>query len=217
MKTWKPSVLFLILLLVTASAFSQQEEYHIKTLFNTSSKRSSGGYGAIGNKFTMINGQYANLVEVYGGWYINHHFLLGVGAAAATNNIPVPAQFSSVPGINMSYEYGQFGLMTEYVIGNDRAIHFAFQLFNGAGFTVQYQRHHWENGEDWDNRYDNHSDDNWFFVTEPGVKVEMNILKWMRFCPGISYRAAFGSSANGLSDSNISGASMNLTLKFGKF
>jgi len=105
-------------------------------------------------------------------------------------------------------------LMTEYVIGSNKSIHLAFQFFGGTGFTLQYQRYGWQDG-DWN---DNPTyDHNWFLVAEPGVKVEMNLLKWFRFSPGISYRTAFGSDAKGLSDRDLSGMSVNLTLKFGKF
>jgi hypothetical protein len=220
----KFSLIAFILLLISIISFAQEQDEQpqdnrnqINTIFNNHGQKASGGYGAMSNKFTTINGQFANMVEVYGGWYINHRFLLGVGAAALTNNIEVPAEYSVLPGVNMSYEYGQVGLMTEYVVGSNKAIHLAFQLFSGAGFTVQYVRNQ-DNGEYNYWKAENYpTDQNWFFVAEPGVKVEMNVFRWMRFSPGVSYRAAFGSEAKGLSDGALSGASMNLTLKFGRF
>jgi hypothetical protein len=206
----------------TVLCSAQNEEadepvYEIKTLLNGRGLHGSGGYGAIGNKFTTIDGHYANLVEIYGGWYINHKFLLGVEAAALTNNIPVKEEFNSMPGYSTSYQYGQVGLMTEYTLWSDRAIHLSFHVTNGAGFTVQYLRTSLDDDDYWDEFHDVPHDSNWFFITEPGVKVEMNILRWMRFSPGVSYRATFGSDANGLEDSDLSGLSLNATLKFGKF
>jgi hypothetical protein len=115
----------------------------------------------------------------------------------------------------MSYEYGQVGLVTEYVLGSNKTFHVAFNLFSGAGFTVQYERYGWNN-DDFD--FDQQDiDENWFFVAEPGVQLEINLLKWMRFSPGISYRAAFGSDAAGLSDNALSDITYSATLKFGKF
>jgi hypothetical protein len=207
---------FVFFSLITGTLNGQSQQEPIGTLLGSKKIRSSGAYGAITNKFTNFNGQYANMVEMYGGWYINHKLMIGAGFAAVTNDIPVPAAFSAIPGTALSYEYGQVGLMTEYVIGSEKAIHVAFQLFSGAGFTVQYQRHGVEEN-DWEHEYNQAHDEDWFFVAEPGVKLEMNILPWMRFSPGVSYRAAFNSSAKGLSDSAISGTSYNLTLKFGKF
>jgi hypothetical protein len=192
------------------------QDYQIKTLFNTGPQRASGGYGALGNKFTYIRGEYANMAEIYGGWYINHKFLLGIAGAATTNDLRVPEEFSTQPGERMSYQYGQFGLMTEYTLWSNRAVHLSFHVMNGAGFTVQYKRYDWEDHEYWeDDNYE--KDSNWFFVTEPGVKLEMNLFRWMRFAPGVSYRATFGSEGLGMSDSSLSDISYNVTLKFGKF
>lgn len=209
------TALFLAAMLISSVAMSQ--DYQIGTLFRNNGHRASGGYGAASNKFTTIDGHYANMVELYGGWFVNHKFLIGVGAAALTNDLKVPAEFSSIPGVDMNYQYGQFGMMLEYTLWSHRAIHFAVHSFNGAGFTVQYQRRQRE--DDWfEDQFDHMpKESNWFFVSEPGVKVEMNLLKWLRFSPGVSYRAVFNSKAAGLPDSKLSGASLNLSLKFGKF
>jgi hypothetical protein len=208
----KTLINLIALLLITGHlAFSQE----IQTVFKKGT--SSGGYGAISNKFTTINGEYANLSEVYGGWYVNHRFMLGLGAAGVTNNLKVPAEFSADPSRNLSYGYGQFGLMTEYVVASNKRIHVVFDLFSGAGFTMQYPRYDWKNNNYNNDTNDQVFDENWFFVAEPGVQVEINLLKWMRFSPGISYRAAFGSNAAGLTDNSLSNVSYNATLKFGKF
>lgn len=210
------SILFLVLLFVSASAFAQTNEYPIETIFSSGKSKSSGGYGAITNKFTTIDGRTANIVEVYGGWYINHRFLLGFAAAGVTNDIPVLPEFSADPSKSLSYEYGHVGLMTEYVLFSERKVHVAFQLFTGAGFTTQYERHN--PNQDFENNIHSETYDNdWLFVTEPGVSLEMNVFKWMRFSPGVSYRAAFNSNAKGLSENSLSAMSYNLTLKFGKF
>jgi hypothetical protein len=212
MKTKIKLATLIAVLGIVSGAFAQDND-NIQTVF--SKGKSSGGYGALTNKFSTIGGEYANLVGVYGGWYVNHKFLLGVGAAATTNNIPVPDAFSVDPSRNMSYEYGQVGLVTEYVLGSNKTFHVAFNLFSGAGFTVQYERYGWNNDDfDFDQQ---EIDENWFFVAEPGVQLEINLLKWMRFSPGISYRAAFGSDAAGLSDNALSDITYSATLKFGKF
>jgi len=200
----------IVLLMITGHLALGQE---IQTVFKKGN--SSGGYGAITNKFTTINGEYANLAGVYGGWYVNHRFLLGFGVSGVTNNIVVPLEYSVDPSRNLSYGYGQFGLMTEYVLSSNRRVHIAFELFSGTGFTMQYPRYEWQNGDN--HQGDQVYDENWFFVAEPGVQLEVNLFKWMRFSPGISYRAAFGSNGSGLNDNSLSNVSYNATLKFGKF
>jgi hypothetical protein len=209
----KLSTWITILLILVCSNVKAQDK-PVQTIFNSDLK-SSGGFGALTNKFTFIRGEYANLVGVYGGWYVNHSFMIGVGASALTNNLSVPIQYSTDPLRNLSYEYGQVGLVTEYVVNSNKPIHLAFNLFSGAGFTLQYDRYGWyDNNQNWQEVV---RDENWFFVLEPGVQLEMNFLKWMRFCPGVSYRAAFGSDGLGLTDKEVSNVSYNATLKFGKF
>ena len=209
----------LLLLLSVYSAtlvFAQAQDYAINTLLGNGPIRASGGFGALTNKFTTINGHHANIVEVYGGWYINHSFLIGLAAAAVTNDIPVLPAHSARPGTRLSYEYGQVGMMTEYVLASEKSIHLALQLFGGGGLTMQYDRNEFRNSYADDPIHQTYDED-WFFVAEPGVKLEMNVFKWMRFSPGISYRATFNSHGRGLSDDGLSAMSYNLTAKFGKF
>jgi len=194
---------------------SPTDDYKINTIFSPG-RVSTGGFGALTNKFTFIDGHFANLAGVYGGVYLNHSLFVGASASALTNDIRVPVEDSESPLQNLSYMYGQVGGVVEYVMQSDKAVHLAFNMFTGAGFTLQYDRHSWHDDPhefDWD--YNVNED--WFFVAEPGVTVEFNVLKWMRFAPGVSYRAVFNSDGRGLGDRALSNVSYNLSLKFGKF
>lgn len=205
-------------LLVSASSVAQEADNtgnnDVHSIFDGTAG-AIRGYGAISNKFTTIRDEYANLVEVYGGVFINRKLMLGIGGAGLTNRISVPAEYRVDPLRDMCYAYGQFGLMSEYILASSKPFHLAFSLFSGPGFTVQYEREDWT--DDFDHNKDESGDTNWFFVAEPGVQFEINILKWMRFSPGVSYRATFGSDGLGMKDSNISNSSYNATLKFGAF
>jgi hypothetical protein len=200
-----------VMILVSTQVIAQQGT--VQTVFK--GKLQSGGYGALTNKFTTIRGKFANMSGIYGGWYINHKLMIGAGAAAVTSNLKVPQQYSADPLENLSYEYGQVGLVTEYVVASDKPVHLVFQLFSGAGFTLQYDRDGWRNGNT--TYHKDVADENWFFVAEPGVQLEVNLFKWMRFSPGVSYRAAFGSNGRGMQDSDVRAFSYSATLKFGKF
>ncbi len=83
---------------------------------------------------------------------------------------------------------------------------------SGAGFTLQYSRNSFH-----DRDYEDVRDENWFVVAEPGVQLEMNLFKWMRLSPGVSYRATFGSDGIGMKDKDLRAASYNITMKFGRF
>ena len=210
MKRQFKTIVTIALIFTSTSIFAQNGG--VRTVFKRG-VLTSGGYGAATNQFTTIRGKFANLTGLYGGWFINHRFMIGAALASTTNNLHVPTQFSADPVRDLSYEYGHFGLMTEYVIGSDKPVHLVVNLMTGAGFTLQYERFGYHNSS-----YQNDvHDQNWFFVAEPGVQVEMNLFKWMRLSPGVSYRRSFGSNGRGLDDKDISGVSYNATLKFGKF
>ncbi|GLU53616.1 hypothetical protein [Dyadobacter frigoris] len=211
MKKTLSSLTVLCCLLSGYFSYSQQ----VQTVFSGSKIKRSGGYAAISNKFTTINGDFANMPEIYGGWFVNSKFLIGAELAATTNFIPSP-NFNNSPDKKITYQYGQFGLMTEYIFASNKRVHFAVNLINGAGFTLQYDRKNWD---DWDNDdwNDNHTDAKFFYAIEPGAQVEINLLKWMRLSPGISYRKTFGAKGNGLTDGDLSNISYNMTLKFGRF
>jgi hypothetical protein len=200
----------LLLLVVVVYAASAQE---IQSVFKGA--KTTGGYGALANKFTTIQGQYANLCEVYGGVFLNRKWMLGLSFAGSTNNIEVPFEYSTNPLQPMTYQYSQGGLMLERVIGSNKTVHLVLNLFSGAGFTMQYNRDYM-----YDYDYDYNSpvhDENWFYVVEPGAQLEINLFRWMRLSPGISYRKTYGSSGQSLSDNDLSNWSYNATLKFGGF
>jgi hypothetical protein len=201
---------------------TESKPYEIKTLFGSV----TGGYGAITNKFTRLGGvtagDPANMLEVHGGVMVSHSLMVGVSLGALTSNFP--ADFRSVtPTSRISYRVGHIGLMVEYTLWSHRVIHLSFQFMNGAGFAKYYERapkpYQYDPYSNFDN-YEGYSPTyaQWFLVTEPGVKVEINITKWFRLCPGASYRAAY--MANQVSDmrnEGLSDLSINLTTKFGKF
>ncbi len=204
----KKTLAFLFLFFVALAVARAQE---IQTVFGRG--RSTGGNVAFSNKFTTIGGDFANLSEVYGGAFINKQLMVGFGVAGSTNNIRVPQQYSVSPMQPMTYQYGQGGMMLEYVIGSNRAAHLVFNMFGGVGFTAQYDRYTWH----MDNYQLDGHDENWFYVLEPGAQLEMNLFRWLRLSPGVSYRNTYGSNALGLDDVDLSNWSYNITLKIGSF
>ena len=203
------SKLTFIAALLFASNLTYAQE--IQTLFNGNKTREHaiGGYGAISNKFTRINGSFASMGGIYGGVYINHALTIGLSGTALNNNLRVPEQYSKAPSKSMSYFYGQVGLFTEYVLASSKTVHVAAQLTAGPGVVAQYNRLEIDD--------DKYYGSNVFTVVEPGINAEVNLFKWMRLTAGVSYRQTFNSKVPGMSDKNLSGMTMAFGLKFGKF
>ncbi len=178
--------------------------------------RDTGGYGALSNKFTYIGGEFANICEVYGGVLINRRWMVGMSFAGTTNDIKVPLEYSVDPVNPMTYQYGQGGLVVERVFNSNRPVHFVLSMFSGVGFSAQYNRNEWHD-YNYNNRSSSLHNENWFYVLEPGAQLELNLFRWMRLSPGVSYRQTYGSDGLGLSDDSLSDWTYNITLKFGGF
>ena len=98
----------------------------------------------------------------------------------------------------------------------------------GAGGVAYYEHHDNDDKGKWyDNNCDCNGDDKCkdykqidsdaFFIVEPGVEIELNLVKFMRLGIGGSYR---WTSNVGLQDHKkdfLHGFSGNISLKFGKF
>ena len=68
---------------------------------------------------------------------------------------------------------------------------------------------------DWDWDWDTNTRS--FFVMEPTVRLMLNVTSFFRIGVGGGYRLISGTSLDELKDSDISGPSAEIVLKFGKF
>ena len=191
-------MVFLFLLIMGASAQAQDE-----TLI--SGKIESGGFGGPVLKITEINDETGIMVGGRGGWIINHTFVIGGGGYGLANDIKAK-DVISVQKLYLDMGYG--GLEMEYIINSSRLIHLSFHTLIGAG-GINYEGR--------GGRFDYNDDPDAFFVAEPGANVMLNVTEFLRVGVGVSYRYINGVDLVGLKDTDLDGASANLTLKFGKF
>ena len=204
----------LLSLLFTGGALAQEHE----TLFG--SDLDHGGFGGVVTKLTPIRGEAGVLVGGYGGWLIDHRLMLGLGGYGLSNQVRASADAEAIyaPADEPLYiEFGYGGFMIEYVIAPSRLLHVNVQALIGGG-SVTYR-------EDW---HDDFLDDNpntrrygrreALFVAEPTVNAELNVTTWMRISAGVGYRFVTGvDELRGLENTDLSGLSGTLALKFGGF
>jgi hypothetical protein len=82
-------------------------------------------------------------------------------------------------------------------------------LVGGGGYTILTH---------YDALDDNHTHDSrGFFVLEPEVQVEVNVVQFMRVGLGFSYRYIGTQAVAGLSTSDLSGPAGSVVIKFGAF
>lgn len=189
------------LMLATAAVAGQQ------TLFG-SGPVEHGGYGAIATKFTGIDGDFGLLVGGQAGWIFNHRLVLGGAAYGLATEHKTNSRDWDGTRLYLGMSYG--GGIISYISNWDKLAHPTFDLLIGAGELSLERR--------W-NHHDNYEtvDRDAFFVLEPGVNVEVNVVWWMRVAAGLSYRHISGVTDFGYDSGDFSGVAGSLVFKFGRF
>lgn len=195
-----------ILIFIAAIIFSGQLFAQEETILDMH-EVTHGGFGGPVVKFTQINNEFGLLVGGRGGWIINHTFVIGGGGYGLANNINGNQLVSGkVPLINFGYG----GFEMEYIYDSDNLIHFtAYTLIGGGSVNYRDPANH--------DKFDNNEDMQTFFILEPAVSVELNVVKFFRINFGASYRYISNFEYKGLNQSDVAGPSAILTFKFGKF
>lgn len=203
----------LVLFLFTMSMSAQEQE----TLFDAPVEH--GGFGALVTKVTPVRGELGVMVGGYGGWLINHRFMIGAGGYGLTNNVRASAEAEShysIDGERLYLEFGYGGLMFEYIYAPHKLVHLNLHTLIGAG-GVNY-REDWHDYVDGDSNRRRYGRGNAVFVVEPTLSVEVNVTTWFRIAAGGSYRFVGGiDDLIGIESTDLAGPSGTLSLKFGKF
>jgi len=225
--------IILIMILVSSQAimlFAQDEpqgkpartnDGEIKTLFKKSNHPVKIGY-YIGPEaaYTQFKGRDVFLGGISLGMVINHFFTVGLGGYGILNSGNL--WYDNIDPVSHlgAYLYGGYGgLKMEFKVWPASPVHLNFPILIGGG-GMAYNTWTYHNNNYYNNQY--HDDGitlDWdaFFVVEPGVMVELNLLKFMRLGAGMSYRYTPDLDLMNTSAGLINNFNANLTLKFGKF
>lgn len=212
----KTFLLITVLTLITGSAFSQfikkdsiKKSDEIKTVFGNK-EVSHGGYGSLTIGYSKIDGQDAFITGARGSWVIGHSFALGIGGTGFGNDLYI----NNSPGSQKySLEGGYGGLILEPILLPKFPIHLSFPVLLGAGGVAYINSMYYDS---FDNDY-YVEDSDAFFVAEPAVEIEMNLLKHIRLAVGASYRFTSDLHLASKPDHVLNGYNATFTLKFGKF
>ena len=206
----KKGIVLVLIVLLSHSVLAQQE-----TLF--SGEIANGWYGAPLFKTGQILGETGFWVGGQGGWIINHRFVLGGKGYILVNPV-------TIEGLeNIEIGFGCGGVLFEYIIASNKLLHFSVESMIGAGGVYNdvnnYSRYH--------DPIDYTGDG--CFVAEPGINLMLNVTKYFRVGGGVSYRYVNGIEYDAgvsdvkrgdydlISDSDLTGVSVQIVLKFGSF
>lgn len=197
--------IILLLFLLSACSYAQRE-----TVFE--GEMENGGFGGPVVKFTQVKGNFGVLVGGYGGWLINHQFLIGGGGFGLANDIRANTEVIEILGFadRPKLDFGYGGLILEYYLDPMKLMHWSVSLLVGGGGVSyregDFMEHSWR---------DNTPDA--FFVLEPAVSGELNVAKFFKIGIGAGYRFVTGVNMIGVKNSDLGNFSVNMAFKFGKF
>ena len=209
---------FLLMLMFLGAGLSAQDEnrnpQEYRTLFG-SDEMSHGGYGGLSVNYTQIDGQDAVLVGARGAWVINHGVALGIAGYGFANDMKYEKTINDFTGrYTLAGGYG--GLLIEPIIGAKWPVHVSIPILIGAG-GIAYVHNYWKDYDDpyYHDHYPTEADA--FFVLEPGIEIELNLVKFMRLAVGGYYRYTSDLDLADSKSDMLNGFSTGVTLKFGKF
>ncbi len=114
--------------------------------------------------------------------------------------------------LNLHGGYG--GIMVGGMIGSKEVIHLIFPVFFGAGQVEVSDKNFFPNNP---NDAEFTIESSAIMIVEPSAQVEVNVTEYFRFSAGMSYRYVTGSELENLSDADLSGSSIMISFRFGRF
>ena len=202
------------LLTLSISIFKSNAQEPAKTLFKTPTINQVGlyvapeyQYGQLKNQFTSLGGASLMLL-------VNQQFAFGFSGQRSLD------QSFSPSGISPLYLHsGMGGLKLEYTPKPASAVHVSFPLFIGMGFAQadsSYTGFRRVNSDSLMRA--NRANRNDYFIIQPGVTVEANVIKYVKVFAGVNYRFAINrDNTNTLPLSTMQGFSAFAGVKVGLF
>jgi len=192
----------------------------MRTLLGGDSTLHHGGWGAPSAHYTRIMDQDAMLVGLRGGWIINHRFTLGFAGHGLVTDV-VNKDYDNylidngtVIRDNSRFFMGYGGLLLEPVIAYRSPLHITLPIIIGAGGCGY--GYNSELPDDFD-PYTYSDDAQAFFVIEPGIELEMNVISLVRVGIGASYRYTSDIDLPTTAKDALHGLNAGVTIKVGRF
>jgi len=191
---------------------NNQSEYTSIFSKDDGTRVAHGGYGSIGFGYSNIDDKDALLVSLKGAWVIDHKIALGFAATGFMNNLD---KTTKITDYYLAGGYG--GFFFEPIFFSKSPVHFSVPILIGGGGVSTVPQNYWDGSGNWGPQ-----DYDVFFVFEPGIEMELNIVRFFRLSLGTSYRFTNGVILNYPLNDPIPTKVLDtynfyINLKFGKF
>lgn len=182
-----------------------REESEPPTLFG--SVKHVGGYGGLSVLYSRMAGSDGVLVGGEGALLVEHRLALGGAGYGWTREMRGPADLDGTPR-DLEVAYG--GFLMRYSILTGSLVYGSLGALIGGGSVILQRDTH----DDVEDPGGDATDE--FFVVEPQLSVQINLMRWMRLGVQGGYRITSGVGRLGYSESDINGFTLGGTLQFGR-
>jgi len=204
-------------LLALAGQMAGQDTVRTRTLLQPSKLHYLGVFVAPEYQYGQSNGAFTSFSGGSAMLLFNKRFAMGVTMQHSLDRRFSPA---GVSPLVLRSAFG--GAKLEYTLMPNSAVHVTFPLLLGAGIaradslrTLLRPGH--LHGIDENGRLNGLRSE--YFIVQPGVQVEANLLRWAKLYVGAHYRIAsrIGDEVSAAPGNSLQGASISAGLKLGWF
>ncbi len=195
---------------------TDSNSHEIRTLTGNNNI-SNGFYAGINLGYSPIAHKYAALTGVRLAWIMNHSLAVGISGTVFITDL----NHNNITNDDFSLAGGYGGLYLEPIFFAKNPIHFSIPLTIGMGGIYGWDETFYI--DSWNNkRYDLHEDWDTFFVIEPGLELDMNVVRFMRLSLGVTYRMTGDIYMRSVENITINENALRkisgyFSIKFGKF
>lgn len=209
-------ITLLLLGIFVASARAQKiieidgkPDQHINTLFKK--EKRDGFYWAYATGYSPINANHGLVFSARGGWIMDHWFAFGFTGTGFINNFDQLELYDyrqAAQSDLFSLAGGYGGLFIEPIAFPLKAVHVSFPVVFGAGGLSKINNY----------VYDDYLENtDLFYLIEPGVELEVNFTRWLRFALYGTWRFASDIQLENVSSNALENYTVGAIIKVGLF
>ncbi len=178
-------------------------------------------------KPSLFEKDFVVMTGVKTGITFNHTYYIGIGFYGITFDSYFPNLKDKLYNLEPSLEMSCLGLDLEYYFGSGNELYPSFELLGGLSL-IKFEIPNYEDETTKILYQPSYKNNKMFFFIEPGANINIAFKNFYKITFGVSYRLMFinnelipdiqrNNSDYFLSDADVNGLSLNLSIRFGQF
>ena len=172
-----------------------------------------GGHLPIDAKEAKINNKSDFLVVAELVFTLNYSLNVGAAGYGTPTRVYYQPSLEFTPKDDLFLEMDHGGFFVELASFVEKLVDLNLPVIIGEGWAAVSNVDYFPNDDDYDSFY--LSNESLFFMVEPGVNLELNLARNMRFTLGGSYRFVSGSDMENVSDDDLEALALGTGIRVG--